>query len=88
MSEYKTVGTDNRVQNQHGNHRELGIEIEKEVLRNAEARRDTSRPAGKPFMIESPKIYRHMEADANPAPQPGSDEVRAIGKPFIQKFGQ
>jgi hypothetical protein len=69
------------------NYQEPGALTEQEALKNAAARRDENRPLGKPFVIPSPKTYAHVEADQNPAPQPGSDEVRAIGKPFVQKFG-
>ena len=101
MSEYRTVGTDNEQLGPletppplvplvpvSGNYIEPGISVERQALANAEDRRDENRLAGAPFVIPSPKNYSPKEADGNPAPQPGSDEVRAVGKPFIQKFGE
>jgi hypothetical protein len=76
MSEYKTVGSPIEEQNQPRNHAEHGIAVEKQTLADKAVRRDEGRPTGVPFTIEAPKNYPHAEADANPAPQPGSDEPR------------
>jgi hypothetical protein len=65
------------------NYQEPGVLIEQEALKDKAARRDESRPAGVPFTTPQPKTYAHMEADKNPVSHE-SDEVRAVGKPFVQ----
>jgi hypothetical protein len=57
MTTHKTVGTPHEEQNPQANYLEPGIETEREVLADAAAKRDTDRPAGKPFTIEAPKNY-------------------------------
>jgi hypothetical protein len=84
MSEYKTVGD---YKGQIGNYAEPGIETESIALYLAAPRSDQNRPLGIPFTTPSPKIYPHMDADANPVSHEDT-EARAIGKPFVQKFGE
>jgi|HubBroStandDraft_1064217.scaffolds.fasta_scaffold21518_2 hypothetical protein len=82
MSKHVVVGTPIEEQNQPKNHSEHGIAVEKQVLADKAARRDEARPAGVPFTTPSPKIYAHMEPDANPVSHESS-EPRAVGKPHI-----
>jgi hypothetical protein len=87
MGEYKTVGTTDE---QQGNVQEVGAEIERVALQNVRLR-ERERPVGKPFTIESPKIYPHqergaeieVEARANAVARE-SGESRALGQPHIE----